>query len=152
MTAPRLVAHPDWWCVRDVMTTHPVCVPPTASVAEVVDLLLSHAISGLPVTDERGHLLGVVTEADLVRREAQRVVGGAPPRGRRRHGAGTGETAAALMTSPAVTASPDDDLPTTARTLLTSGLRRLPVLAADGRVVGVVSRRDLLVPARDDPA
>ena len=150
-TVTRPAAHPDWWCVRDVMTTHPVCVAPTASAAEVVDLLLAHGVSGLPVTDARGHLLGVVTEADLVRREAQRSISGPQGEGRSAAGSGRAETAAALMSSPAVTVSPDDDLPTTARTLLTCGVRRLPVVAGDGRVVGIVSRRDLLTPAWDLP-
>ncbi|HEX5365145.1 MAG TPA: CBS domain-containing protein [Acidimicrobiales bacterium] len=148
MSPTRLAHHPDWWRVRDVMTTHVVRVVPTATYDEVVDLLLAHGVSGAPVTDASGHLLGVVTEADLVRREAEHAgdegTTGAPDGGE--------ETAATLMTRSVVTASPDDDLPTTARKLLESGHRRLPVVADDGRLVGVVSRRDLLAPAWDYPA
>lgn len=138
----RLTAHPGWWRVRDVMTTHVVRATPTTTCTQVVDLMLANGVSGVPVTDAAGRLLGVVTEADLVRREAGRAVGtvDGPPDAR----AGT---AAELMSCPAVTASPDDDLPTTARTLLDGGIRRLPVVAADGRLVGVISRRDLLTPA-----
>jgi CBS domain-containing protein len=55
------------------------------------------------------------------------------------------------MTRTVVTTSPDADLPTTARRLLESGHRRLPVIDADGRLVGIVSRRDLLAPAYGYP-
>lgn len=149
MIARRLADRPRWWRVRDVMTTHVISVAPTATPAAVADLLVSHGVSGLPVTDADGQLLGVVTEADLVRRQAHAGVGSAG-RGDGLSGpSAASECAATLMTRPAVTASPDDDLPTTARTLVTSGHRRLPVVTADGRLVGVVSRRDLLTPAWD---
>ena len=157
MTPARLCHHPDWWRVRDVMSSPVAAVAPSATYEEMVDLLLAHQISGLAVTDGTGRLLGVVTEADLVRLEAHRPA----PAGRASFaGAATTSapvdsrtaTAAGLMSCPVVTASPDDDLPTIARKLLDSGHRRLPVVAADGRLVGVVSRRDLLVPAWDDSA
>ena len=156
MRPTRLACHPVWWRVRDVMSTHLVTVASTARYDDVVDLLLAHGVSGVPVTDASGRLLGVVTEADLLRRE----VAGASPGvvvGRALHGehmslAASDDTAATLMSCPAVTASPDDDLPTTAHKLLESGYRRLPVVADDGRLVGVVARRDLLVPAWGYPA
>jgi CBS domain-containing protein len=147
--ARRRADRPDWWRVRDVMTTHVISVAPTATPAAVADLLVSEHVSGVPVTDADGRLIGVVTEADLVRRQA-RAGAGAAGQGHAVSGAiARTETAGTLMTRPAVTASPDDDLPTTARTLVTSGHRRLPVVAGDGRLVGVVSRRDLLTPAWD---
>jgi CBS domain-containing protein len=61
-------------------------------------------------------------------------------------------TAADLMTRTVVTTSPDADLPSTARRLLESGYRRLPVVDAEGRLVGIVSRRDLLAPTYGCPA
>jgi CBS domain-containing protein len=143
----RLAGHPDWWRVRDVMTTHVVRAAPAMTYAEVVDLLLAHGISGLPVTDAAGRLLGIVTEADLVRHDAGRA---SVPAGRPTDAPVSGETAAELMTCPVVTAEPDDDLPTTACKLLDSGYRRLPVVATDGSLVGIVSRRDLLTPAWED--
>jgi CBS domain-containing protein len=146
-SSTRLAAHPDWWRVRDVMTTCVVRATPSMTYDELVDLLLAHDISGLPVTDDAGRLLGIVTEADLVRHEAGRTSAAA---GGPHDAPAPGDAAAELMTSPAVTASPDDDLPTTASTLLDNGYRRLPVVAADGRLVGIVSRRDLLTPAWAD--
>jgi CBS domain-containing protein len=56
--------------VGDIMTTDVVIVGPDATCGEIVDRLLAHDISGLPVIDDSGRLLGIVTEADLVGREA----------------------------------------------------------------------------------
>lgn len=56
--------------VADVMTTDVVTVGPDATYGEIVDRLLAHEISGVPVVDDSGRLLGIVTEADLVSREA----------------------------------------------------------------------------------
>jgi CBS domain-containing protein len=161
MAATRLGEHPDWWRVRDVMTTDVARLGPDATHDEIVDLLLARRVSGLPVTDEDGRLVGIVTEADLVTREAYGPgrrcpvdvlldnLRNRPPAWVRKAAA---TTAADLMTRTVVTTSPDADLPTTARRLLESGHRRLPVIDADGRLVGIVSRRDLLAPAYGYPA
>jgi CBS domain-containing protein len=161
MAATRLGDHPDWWRVRDVMTTDVARLGPDATHDEIVDLLLARRVSGLPVTDEDGRLVGIVTEADLVTREAYGPgrrcpvdvlldnLRNRPPAWVRKAAA---TTAADLMTRTVVTTSPDADLPTTARRLLESGHRRLPVIDADGRLVGIVSRRDLLAPAYGYPA
>jgi CBS domain-containing protein len=139
--------------VRDVMTDDVVTVGPDASYAEIVDRLLAHDISGVPVTDDDGVLLGIVTEADLVTREAY-----GPERRRplglildylRDHDPtwvrkASASTARRLMTHEVTTASPDDELRVTAQRLLESGFRRLPVVGTDGRLVGIVSRRDVL--------
>lgn len=156
MSRAHLAAQPGWWRVRDVMTAPAVHVVPTTTREEIADLLVEHGVSGLPVVDDEGRPVGVVTEADLVRGIADPAAGrsapgaGAPPPGEAT--SGSGETAASLMTRPAVTATPDDDLPSTARRLLAAGCRRLPVVADDGRLVGIVSRRDLLAPASEDQA
>ena len=153
MTRTRLSDHPDWWRVRDVMTTHVTSVDPSTTYDEMVDLVLTHQVSGLPVTDDAGRLLGIVTEADLMRRELSRSTGTdvatavdvpVPPAE-----AVDDLTAGGLMSYAVLTASPDDDLPRTARKLLGSGHRRLPVVTSAGVLVGVVSRRDLLAPAWD---
>jgi CBS domain-containing protein len=142
--------------VRDVMTTDVVTVGPEATYDEVVHRMLAHGISGLPVTDTEGTLVGIVTETDLVIRDAygsdrRRPVGPIADYLRDRDQAwvrkASGTTARELMTPVVATASPDDELHVTARRMVESGYRRLPVLASDGRLVGVVSRRDLLAPA-----
>ncbi len=139
--------------VRDVMTTDVVTVTPDAGFGEIVELLLDHGISGLPVVDADGALVGMVTEADLVSREAygperRRPLGLVLDYLRDRDPAwvrkASGTTARDLMTREVTTASPDDELRVIARVLLESGHRRLPVVRADGRLTGIVSRRDVL--------
>lgn len=139
--------------VRDVMSTNVVEARPEDTYAEIVDRLLAHDISGLPVVDAEGALLGMVTEADLVSREAygpdrRRPLGLILDLLRERDPAwvrkSSGTTAGELMTRVVDTAAPDDELRVVAQRMLETGHRRLPVVGADGRVVGIVSRRDLL--------
>ena len=146
--------------VRDIMATKVVTVDPETPYHEIVTLLLDHDISGLPVVDREGNLIGIVSEADLITKEAY------DEDGRRRHlgvvrdhmlGRDTdwirksaGRNARELMTSPAQSISPDDDLASAARTMLERHLKRLPVVE-DGKLVGIVARHDLLRPfARTD--
>lgn len=145
--------------VRDVMTTDLVTVGVDSTYDEMVDRLLAHDISGLPVVDADGALLGLVTDADLVSREAygpgrHRPSAVVADRRRDRDPAwvrkAAGTTAGEIMTRAVTTASPDDELRVAARRLLESGYRRLPVVATDGRLVGVVSRRDVLALAYID--
>lgn len=139
--------------VRDVMTSDVVSVGPEATYGEIADRLLAHDVSGLPVIDDDGTLLGIVTEADLVTREAygpdrRRPLGLIVDYLRDRDPAwvrkASATTAADLMTRVVTTASPDDEVRVTARRMLESGRKRLPVVGSDGRLVGIVSRRDVL--------
>ena len=139
--------------VRDVMTTDVVTVGPKATYGEIADRLLAHDVSGLPVIDGDGTLVGIVTEADLVSREAygpdrRRPLGLIVDYLRDRDPAwvrkSSATTAADLMTRVVTTASPDDEVRVTARRMLESGRKRLPVVASDGLLVGIVSRRDVL--------
>ena len=136
--------------VRDVMSAHPVSVRTTSSFKELAGRLREFAISGFPVLDDEGRLVGVVSEADMLAKEA---LDGRPPgirgvlarlvhRGQLRKAEGV--TAGDLMTSPAVTVAPDDTVEYAARQMHARGLRRLPVVDADGRLVGIVTRADLL--------
>lgn len=142
--------------VRDVMTTDVVTVGPDATYLEIVDRLLAHDVSGVPVVDGDRSLLGIVTEADLVSREAYGPERRRPlallldylrdrdPAWVRK---ASGSTARELMTHIVTTAAEDDEVRVAARAMLESDVKRLPVVAADGRLVGIVSRRDLLAPA-----
>ena len=136
--------------VRDVMSTHPVSVRTTSSFKELAARLRECAVSGFPVLDEEGKLVGVVSEADMLAKEA---LDGRPHgtpglivrlarRGQFRKAEGL--TASDLMTSPAVTVTPDDAVDHAARQMHARGLHRLPVVDADGRLVGIVSQADVL--------
>ena len=108
---------------RDVMTTNVVSTTPQESVDEVARLLGFHDVSGLPVCEE-GQVVGVVSEADLIGK--------------------SGATVGDVMTSPAVTVAENTSLEHVAEQLTQQRIRRLPVVDANGRLVGVVSRRDVL--------
>jgi CBS domain-containing protein len=141
--------HPRGWArrVQDVMTTSVITVDRITPYKEIARLLAVHRISGLPVLKMGRQVVGVVTEADLLAAQAntaRRLRSGARrtwwPR-RKRHLA---LTAGELMTSPAITIGPDATVPAAARLMNTHHLRRLPVVDADGKLAGIVSRRDLL--------
>ena len=142
------VRHPHGWArrVRDLMTTSVVTVDRITPYKEIARLLAEHRISGLPVLKMGRQVVGVVTEADLLAAQANTA--------RRLH-AGTRRawwrreqhpalTAGDLMTTPAITIGADATVPAAARLMNTHHVRRLPVVDGDGRLVGVVSRRDLL--------
>jgi len=120
--------------VQDVMTTEVVVAHPTTPVKQVAGLLADHGLSALPVVDGRGRVLGVVSEADLLG-NSQRLA----------HRPGVA-TAGEAMASPAVTVTPQATVTEAARRMQASGMKRLPVVASSGRLVGIVSRADLLRP------
>jgi CBS domain-containing protein len=136
--------------VRDVMTRSVITVPPEMSLREVARLLTEHQISGVPVVDASGAILGVVSEADLLVKQLSRPVSHRPldwiigerhdPDELRRHAA---TTAAESMTSPAVSIDADRPLREAAAVMVDRSVNRLPVIS-DGRLVGIVTRADLV--------
>ena len=109
------------------MTTRVVTVRPDTSYREIATTLRAHRVSGLPVVDAEGLVVGVVSETDLLTKRAT-----------------AGRTAGDLMTRPAVTASPDELVSSVARLLSRRKLRRVPVVDRQGHLVGIVCRSDLL--------
>jgi CBS-domain-containing membrane protein len=135
--------------VQDVMTTVVVAASPDMSYKQLVQLLAEHQVSAVPVVDGRGRVLGVVSEADLLlKREHPHGLSEALwPQSRRRRverSKARGTVAADLMTSPAITISQQASVVEAARLLHAEGVKRLPVEDALGRLVGIVSRSDLL--------
>ncbi|MGW5613036.1 CBS domain-containing protein [Streptomyces sp. NPDC003877] len=148
--------------VGSVMTTDVVRVTYGTPFKEVARLLAEHRISGVPVVDEDDRVIGVVSETDLMLRQAQtpdplrpkrRSPFAGLTRGARRRAAKTrARTAGRLMTAPPVTARTGDTIVEAARTMAQRGVERLPVVDEDDRLAGVVTRRDLLqVFLRPDP-
>lgn len=109
--------------VSDVMTSDVAAVPPGESLKDVAKLMLERRISGVPVVDGEGDVLGVLSETDLL-----------VPRG---HVAGE------AMTSPAVTIAPARPLTVAADLMLERSINRLPVVDA-GKLVGILTRADLV--------
>lgn len=143
--------------VRDVMTTDVRTVRPEASFHEVLDVVARCPAGGVPVTDSYQRVAGMVAEADLLKKIAY----GADSAGRRletwpRHWAkvpSAATTAGRLMTSPAITLGPEATVVDAARLMDRHRLKRLPVVDRDGRLLGMVSRADLVrVFSRDEQA
>lgn len=135
------------WHVGDVMTTKVVSVARQASYKQIAQLLTEHHLTALPVLTAEGRVTGVVSEADLLRKHERHEHLGRRP-GVQLHrtvGAKTeARTAGGLMTSPAVTVGPDALLGSAARLMSLHHIKRLPVVDDDGKLMGIVSRADLL--------
>ncbi len=133
-------------CVGDVMTRNVVAVRKDARFKDIVQVMRARRFSAFPVLDDNNRVIGVVSEDDLLVRQA--IAGpGAGPRFMPGHGdraKATGLTAAELMTTPAITTRADAAIADAARIMHARHVKRLPVVTSDGRLVGVVSRIDLL--------
>ena len=135
--------------VSDVMTTTVVTVDRITPYQEIDRLLTERRISGVPVLKMGRHVVGVVSEADLLAAEDEtarqaRLAGALGRRWRFRKQPQVNLTAGTMMTAPAVTIGPDATIPAAARLMNTHRIRRLPVIDETGKLVGIVSRRDLL--------
>lgn len=138
--------------VSEIMTTKLITVGPDTPLKDVVERMIGAEVSSLPVTDDSGKLLGLVTEADLiakvaytgVRHRALALVADVIS-GREHHwvAKAAGCVAADLMSANVVSCGPDDTATAAARRMLEQGVKHMPVLDGD-RIVGMVSRRDVL--------
>ncbi|MGW0880129.1 CBS domain-containing protein [Streptomyces sp. NPDC002671] len=140
--------------VNDVMTHRVVALRSGAAFKDIVKAMREWRVSALPVLDDAGRVVGVVSEADLLPKEEYRAADTGRS-GQAQHLAGARKadavTAAELMTTPAVTVAPDAPLAHAARIMARAGVKRLPVVCRDGTLQGIVSRSDLLkVFLRDD--
>ena len=144
--------------VREVMTPDPVAVTRDTGVEELVRLLGENDLPGVPVVDERGHCVGIVTESDLVITDEDgedlhiphyiELFGGLIPleplrKFEERLKKAAAATVGDMMTAPAVTVEADDPVRKAARLIAESGHNRLPV-EEDGRLAGIVTRADVL--------
>ncbi|MFF4059782.1 CBS domain-containing protein [Streptomyces sp. NPDC001668] len=142
--------------VGEVMTSEVVEARRETSFKDVARLLDGHGISGLPVVDHDDKVVGVISETDLIRRQA---AGPAPGRGRRFRGpvlrrstrradtataAAHAPTAGELMSTPAVTVHPEQRVADAARVMERHHVDRLPVVDEEDRLIGIATRRDLL--------
>lgn len=125
---------------REIMTRSVVTVPTWTTVQDAARLLVSRGFTALPVIDEGGKLVGIVSEADLLR---DRI-----PADPRIHGIGDtpcnqSNTVAGVMTTSVESLTPGADASDAARMMIDENIRCLPVVDGVG-VVGVITRRDLL--------
>ena len=136
--------------VKDVMTIRVIWVKKDATFREMARALRDNRISAFPVLDDEGKVIGVVSEADMLTKEA---LGG-------EHDGlpgmvtdllhhkdlvkARGITAGDLMTAPPVTAGPEDTIACAARLMYRRKVKRLPVVDANGHLAGILSRADVL--------
>ena len=135
--------------VRDVMTRNVIKVREDADINEVATLLSENRISGLPVVDGQGRVIGMITEADVlamagmkkghVFKDVIRHLLGEPLPGPKRS-----NHLRDVMTSPAITTGPEADIREIALTLDKKRIKRLPVVDEQGRLIGVISRADIV--------
>jgi CBS domain-containing protein len=139
--------------VKDVMTTRVIWVRKDATFREMAVALRDHRVSAFPVVDDEYKVIGVVSEADMLTKEALTdepgMFGGILHR--RDQAKARGITAGDLMTTAVVAVRPEDTVEQAAKLMYDRGVKRLPVTNADGRLVGIISRADVLsVFARTD--
>jgi len=138
--------------VQDVMTRQVLAVTPATPFKEMVSLLTAYRISALPVVNADRHVLGLVSEADLLSSQWEaRRSGLDPKRGNADRVKAPGQVAADFMHTPAVTVTATTSLGQAAKLLQGRRLKRLVVVSDDGELLGIVTRSDLLkVFLRDD--
>jgi CBS domain-containing protein len=138
--------------VRDLMTTDVLTIGPEAPIRDVAAILVEHRISGVPVCSIEGHVLGVVSEGDILYKEHDPreahaggplgwIVDGSPNFAGYRKAAAL--TSGKAMTSPAVTIAPGATVADAARVMSERSVNRLPVVD-EGELVGIVTRADLV--------
>jgi CBS domain-containing protein len=144
--------------VREVMSPDPITVTADTGVEELVRLLGENDLPGVPVVNAAGHVIGMVTESDLVMTDEDgedlhiphyiELMGGLIPleplrKFEERLRKAAASTVADMMTTPAVAVEADDPVRKAARLIAESGHNRLPV-EEDGHLVGIVTRADVL--------
>ena len=135
--------------VRDVMTVDVVTIRDDMGMNEAADLLSANRISGLPVVDGENRVLGVITEADLLSmaglkkghafKDIIRHLLGEPLPAKKES-----KSIHAFMSSPAITTGPDTDIREVALILDEKRIKRLPVVDGQGKLIGVISRQDIV--------
>jgi len=133
--------------VSDVMSAPVVTVTPDTTFKDAVRILRRKRVSGLPVVDEHGSLVGIVSEGDLLNKVEKREPD-AYLFESRRHRLYSSRAAAldvaSAMSTQVLSVRPDFPIALAAREMHTRGFKRLPVVDEKGRLVGIVSRGDLL--------
>jgi CBS domain-containing protein len=144
--------------VEEIMTRKVITVRPEATIHEAAQLMVDHAVNGLPVVDEGGKVVGIVSEGDLILRQRPReripwwrLFFGDGEQLARDYQKAHGTTVAEVMTRSVICVDPNLPIESAALILDERRISRLPVVA-DGRLVGIVSRGDLIKALAKAPA
>ena len=135
--------------VKDVMTMNVICISKDADVHEAARIMSENRISGLPVVDEDKHLIGIVTEADILystgmkkshdfRDILRHILGELHPKIR------NGSKVEEIMTTQVITTTPERDIGEVARILDEKRIKRLPVVDENNKLIGIISRANIV--------
>lgn len=138
------------WLAREIMTREVVTVKADTDIYEAGRLMIKHKVSGLPVIDNEGRIIGMITQADLLslagipkghvfNEFVMRYVLHRPSPQLR-----TAKRVGDIMTKDVVTVSPETTVKTVASILNRKGIKRVPVVDNEGRIMGIVSRADIV--------
>ncbi len=142
--------------VKDVMTKEVITVTTKDAVEKCAKLMQENSISGLPVLDEQGKVVGMITEGDLIRRASRvkapgylEILGGliylgSPKKFVEELQRAMSLEAGRMMSGNVVSVSPEDDVEKAATLMVDKHISRLPVLDEEGRLAGIISRRDIM--------
>lgn len=120
--------------VVDLMTTGVISVSSDTGIREAARLMFRNRVSGLPVISGEGTLIGIITEADFLRLEVERQEGSPSP----------GEDVSSVMSAGVVTTGPDTSIYDAAKIMTFQDVKRLPVVDDDQRLLGIISRADIV--------
>ncbi|WP_017295939.1 CBS domain-containing protein [Geminocystis herdmanii] len=142
--------------VAEVMTPNPITVTPQTPLKEAISILVENKISGLPVINETGNLLGIISETDLMWQET----GVEPPpyimildsiiylqnlnRYEKEIHKALGQTVGEVMNDKIITIEPTESVKKAAQLLHDKPVRRLPVVNDDGKIIGIITQGDIL--------
>ncbi|MEN8237832.1 MAG: CBS domain-containing protein [Actinomycetota bacterium] len=118
--------------VRDLMTTDVVAVAPSTSIRDAARMMFRYRVSGLPVVDPEGHVIGIITEGDFLAMELKRADGGT-----------TAEFVRDAMSHSVLSISPDLEVMDAARYMYEHDVKRVVVIE-DGMMTGIISRFDIV--------
>lgn len=142
--------------VADIMTRDPIAVTPNTTLKEAVQILADRRISGLPVIDDSGKLVGILSDTDLMWQESgidlppyiaildSVIYLTNPMQFERELHKSLGQTVGEVMTERVKTVKPETALQEATRHLHTGGVHRLPVVDGSGKVVGILTRGDVV--------
>ena len=131
-----------WWRAKrsgmqvvDLMTTDVITVAPDTLIREAARLMFRNRVSGLPVTDDAGRLVGIITEADFLRLEVAREEDDDPA---------PVETVKEVMSRGVVTVEAGVSIYEAAKIMVVQDIKRLPVIDDEDRLLGIISRADIV--------
>jgi CBS domain-containing protein len=142
--------------VQEFMTPNPITAKASDSIEAVIKLIEEHRIRGLPVVDDHGQVIGVISEGDLLTREAPMqpplyltLLGSviyfeSPEKFHQHLKKSLGMQVQDVMSAEPVTTTPETPIAQVAQTMLEKRINRLPVVDADQKLIGIITRHDLI--------